>query len=196
LCNRLANRHGALYASAANQGIQMLRRQLLVAMGGTLASAIWAPVQAADESFALTSIALYLPEQALEERGPSAAVLSAYIEALIAQAKTALAAAPKQRGVSGSIVVGLKPPAQSRVWIMASNAGAQTALTALLKASLEATSPPAVKNWNAFALNFNAWGGGPAVASTLPVPDEWRRALDAQGGGMLPDSALSAIWPN
>ena len=59
-----------------------------------------------------------------------------------------------------------------------------------------AADPGAKAAFDAFAISFNAWGGGtPLASASLPVPDEWRRALP-KGGGVLPDDALRGAWPN
>jgi hypothetical protein len=165
-------------------------------MGAGLATAIAAPAWADDAVFKLVSISLYLPHQAMAERGPTSDELTAYIAALTDAAKAALAAAPKQAAVSSSIVVGLKAPGRSRVWIVGGGLEAQRALAGLMKTPLEAVRAPPVSGWNAFALNFDAWGGAGAPVAAMPIPDEWRLAMQAQGGGMLPDDALKAVWPN
>ena len=164
-------------------------------MGALAASAAAARAWAGDDAFKLVSISLYLPDQTMQERGPDEKALAAYIEALVGAAKAALAAAPKQAGTTASIVVGLKAPGRSRVWIVGGGIANQRALTALLKAPLEAVPAPPVTGWNALALNFDVWGGGGAPTAKMPIPDEWRLAMQAQGGGMLPDDALKAVWP-
>jgi len=130
----------------------------------------------------------------MEERGPPVQVLSDFIKSLVAQANSVMAAAPKQAGESGSVVVGLKPPARSRVWIVAASSGDESKLTKILKAPLEAVPAPAVIGLNAFALNFDARGGSGAKPAGFPIPDEWKRAMAKTGAGMLPDAPLKAIW--
>ena len=143
--------------------------------------------------FALTSVALYLPEQAMRERGPTTDALIEYIDKLKARAETVLRSSPKIPGCHAAIVVALKPPAKSRVWLASTNKTNQVLLSVALKAPLEMVVPPAVMGINAFALNFDANGGdGSVAAATLPVPDEWQQALP--NGGMLPDDAVRAVW--
>jgi len=148
-------------------------------------------------AFRITSIVLYLPNQAMVERGPPAQALIAYLDALKAKASLVLAQAQPQVGASGALVVGLKPPAQSRVWIVMADKSRKAEFVSLMKAPLEAIQPPAVVGLNAFALNFDAWGGAqPPVAPGYPIPDEWMEAMRHSGGGMLPDAPMKAVWPD
>jgi len=183
----------------------MIERRLLLFMSAVaLATAFAAraadpPPKAASppSAFVATNLALYLPDQVMLERGPPTEVLAPYVRALIAAAEKAVNAAPPGRGVSGAFVVALKAPGRSRVWIMVGDPARQAEFTALLKGRLEAVpAPGGVKDNNAFAIAFNIWGGGTPLASTsLPVPDEWRRALP-KGPVNLPDDALRVVWPN
>jgi hypothetical protein len=148
------------------------------------------------EAFRMDSIALYLPEVAMKERGPSVDELVAFIKALVAKANDALEAKPKGRGASGALVVALKPPARSRIWIMVGDEAREAEFVGLLKPPLEAVPSPSVSGYNAFAINFSAWGGGgPPVAGPLPLPKEWRDAMGT-AGGRLPDDVLKVLWPD
>lgn len=154
-------------------------------------------VDATPKAFATTNLSLYLPDDVMAQRGPPTSLLAPYVRALIAAADKAISALPPGRGASGAFVVALKPPGRSRVWIMIGDPARQAEFTALLKGPLEAVpAPGGVRDVNAFAISFNAWGGGaPLASASLPVPDEWRRALP-KGGGVLPDDALRGAWPN
>ena len=177
----------------AGRQVRLGRRQLLVGATGALAAAA-APAFASTDAFRLTSLALYLPDVALRERGPDAEALTAFIDAIKAAANAELAGGPAEPGVSGSIVAGMKPPAKSRFWVVLADRPRAAALQARLKAPLEAIPPPTVRGWNAVAINFDAWGGdGKPHPPAMPIPDEWLRAVP-RGGGMLPDTALEAIW--
>ena len=162
-----------------------------------LAGAAW-PARAFDHAFQITSLVLYLPNQALVERGPPVADLTAYINALKAKADAVLTQAPAGVGASGSLVIGLKPPARSRVWIVMPDKTRQPEFAALLKGPLEAIQAPAVQGLNAFAINFNAWGGAqPPPKQTYPVPDEWVEAMRKSGQtGILPDAPMRMVWPD
>jgi hypothetical protein len=173
-------------------------RRLFLTSAGAMAAVGGTGAAAGPNPFVVTTVVLYLPDRALRERGPPPEALADYIKSLEARANAVLAALPGGRGVSGAVVVGLKPPARSRIWVMAGEKSREAELTAALKAPLESVSPPAVQGFNAFALNFDAWGGGsalfPSSSPPVPVPEEWRRALPH--GGILPDAVFRAIWPD
>jgi hypothetical protein len=169
---------------------------MIAVMGGALAASAWTPALADEPPFALVSVSLYLPDAQMKERGPTSEDLKAYLANLVDHAKAVLTAAPAQAGVSGAIVVGLKPPGRSRVWLWSNDKTRQHGLSTLLKAPLEALPGPFVSGWNAFALNFKAWGGDTSPIPQMPIPDEWNLALRSQGGGTIPDDALHAVWPN
>jgi hypothetical protein len=170
------------------------RRRLIALAGGIVLGAPLAARAAAAPAFAMTSIVLYLPEAAIRERGPTVQEFELYINALKAQANYTLSKAPTEPGVSGALVIGLKPPARSRVWIVASDPARKAGLVGLLKAPLEAIAPPEVSGLNAFALNFNAWGGSGAPGVGYPIPDEWKAGMTK--GGILPDTPMQAVWPD
>ncbi len=169
---------------------------MIAVMGGALAASAWTPALANDSAFTLAAVSLYLSDQAMKDRGPSPEELKAYIATLVEHANAVLAAAPAQAGVTGAVVVGLKPPSRSRIWLWSNDKTRQHGLSTLLKAPLEALPAPFVSGWNAFALNFKAWGGDMSPVPQMPIPDYWNLALRSQGGGMIPDDALQAVWPN
>ena len=170
------------------------RRQVLAGATSALAATA-TPALAATAAVKLTSLALYLPDAALRERGPDVDALAGFIDAIKAAANAELSRGPPEPGVSGSLVAGMKPPAQSRFWVVLPDSQRATTLQARLKAPLEAIRAPAVRGWNAVAINFDAWGGdGRPRPPGMPIPDEWLRAVP-RGGGRLPDTALEAIWP-
>ena len=169
------------------------RRQMLVTAGALAGLSATNATAADSHAFAITSIVLYLPEQAVEARGPSKEGFEKFIGALVARANALMSGAPRP-GMPAALVVGLKPPARSRVWLVANDKPREAELTTLLKAPLEAILAPPVTGFNAFALNFNAWGGNGPNSMGYPIPDEWKHAL--VHGGMLPDDAFKIIWPD
>jgi hypothetical protein len=167
-------------------------------MGAGLAAAHAWPAMAETRAFQIASLVLYLPNQAMVERGPPAQALIAYIDALKDKANTILSQTPNQAGASGSLVVGLKPPAQSRVWVVMADKSRKAEFVSLLKAPLEQVQAPQLTGLNAFAINFNAWGGAqPPVPPGYPIPDEWIEAMKRiGGGGIMPDAPMKAAWPD
>jgi hypothetical protein len=175
-----------------------IERRLFLGSGLALAAASGARAAEPAATFTMVSIALYLPENAMVERGPPVEPLVAYFKALVAAADAVLAAGPPQPGATGALVVALKPPARSRVWLMVGDVARTGAFTSALKGPLEAVPAPAVNGYNAFAINFTAWGGGaplPRSPMPLPIPDEWLKAMTGDGG-VLPDSVLKVLWPD
>jgi hypothetical protein len=151
----------------------------------------------AGDVFLLKSIALYLPEKELVERGMTAAALAGYIKRLVSEANEVLGPAPRAPGASGALVVALKPPARSRLWVMEGDKTREAEFTSALKGRLEAVPPPPVLGVYAFAINFDVWGGGtPLRVSFLPIPDEWARVMTGKKQYLLPDDPLSVIWPD
>ena len=125
--------------------------------------------------FLLKSIALYLPEKELVQRGMTADALGGYIKQLVTEANEVLGHTPRAPGASGALVVALKPPARSRLWVMVGDKTREAELASFLKSRLEAVPPPTVQGVYAFAINFDVWGGGkPLGVPFLPIPDEWR----------------------
>jgi hypothetical protein len=172
----------------------MLTRRTIVSGVTGLVAASTTPAWAATPAFQLTSLALYLPEVALRQRGPDTESLTAFIHAIVAAANAELSRGPGEAGCCGSLVVGMKPPAKSRFWVVMTDKGREASLQGRLKRPLEDVPPPEVRGWNAVAINFDAWGGdGTVHQPAVSFPDEWLRAVP-QGGGIVPDSAFEVIW--
>jgi hypothetical protein len=150
--------------------------------------------------FMLTSVALYQPDPVLRERmGADATPLSNYIKALQAEASAIFSNAERGDGLSGSIVVAVKPGGQSRVWLVLGQNKLDPALREALIARLQRVQPVvAVSGPIAFALNFNAWGAGTPIlqpAEHIPIPEEWKAAMKGQPAGVMPDAPLEVLWP-
>ncbi len=170
------------------------RRWFLVGAATLLSAIAGKAVGKPAQAFALASGVLYLPAEAMSQRGLPADVLAGYMKSLVAKADEVLGLSPPDAGVSGALVVALKPPARSRIWIVAGDTAREPKLTSLLKGPLEAMPAPNVSGYIAFALNFDSWGGGHRLVLPMPIPDEWRRAMSHSG--VLPDDVLKVIWPD
>jgi hypothetical protein len=145
--------------------------------------------------FAVTSIALYQPDSVLRERvGTDAREFAKYLKALEAAAEVAFASLSNADGVTGSIVVALKPGGLARFWLVLGSNRLPQGLQETLLEGLASIPPLSVANGPvAAALNFNAWGGGRpilAAGELVPIPEEWRSAV-----GVLPDAPLKIVWP-
>ena len=172
----------------------MNRRKFALGIGGVSALALPTWAAGTNSSFQMVSIVLYLPDQAMWERGPTVEALAAYVKGLVSRANETLAAQPPRPGVSGAVVMGLKPPSQSRMWLVLGDNKRQGELASILQAPLESVPAPSVSGLNAFAINFDAWGGGERLPSQIPVPDEWARVMNSPG--ILPDAPMRKLWPN
>ena len=150
-------------------------------------------------AFDMTSVGLYQPSIAYEERVGDVKPLSDYIAALREEARRTFEAASPGPGITGAIVVAVRPGNSSRVWLVTGENVLSPTVSESLRRRLEAVPAVTVKNGPiGFAMNFNAWGGGKPIpvpeSYPIPVPQEWRDALTA-GGGYLPDDALPKAWP-
>ena len=146
------------------------------------------------------SIYLYQPDQVLRTRlGGNADRLAEYLNALNVTALAVLSAARPELPTSGAIVVAVKPGKRSRVWLSISDGGISKDLRVTLIDRLESIEPMDVYVGPvAVALSFHAWGGAMSRSdkdSVVPIPEEWKNAAKATGGGTLPDSALNFLWP-
>jgi hypothetical protein len=148
--------------------------------------------------FTMTSLALYQPEEMLPIRfGGDVGPLADYVEALVAAADRTFAGAKRGTGVSGALVVALRPGRRSKVWLALGDNRLDDELRRALIAALEAVPPVEVHGGPfAFNLNFEAWGGGtPATSpeSPLAIAPEWR---GVKVSGVMPDAVLDVLWPD
>jgi OmpA family len=156
-----------------------------------------APVAAGP--FQLRGIVLYQPNAMLVARlgANGARPLSNYIGQIKVSLASVIAAAPPQPGVTAALVVGVKPSGAVRTWLVAPAGSLPAALAAQLQTAAQAVPPMAVQNGPiAFALVFNAWGGGAPITDAqhpAPMPPEWRTG--APGPVLVPDGVFARIWP-
>lgn len=170
----------------------MLRRTLLIALSMVAPSC----ARSQETGFRQTSVSLYSPVFAWERDGPPAKVIAEYVLSLSARAKEVLQTRPAVNA-SGSLVVALKPPKQSRVWVVTGEQAKTDILQAALAGPLGEVPPPTVRGVLAFALDFDAGAGGVQpnrLEGVIAVPEEWANALSDKGG-RIPDDALSVVWP-
>ena len=133
-------------------------------------SLVWAESNGA---FVSTSLTLYQPDAALRTRiGNDVAPLGSYVLALTTIADRAFSSVPHAPGVTGSIVVAVKPGGLSRFWLVLGNNELPKGLQEALLKELASVKPLAVNNGPvAFAINFDAWGGGQTnLAPNEPFP--------------------------
>lgn len=149
-----------------------------------------------ESSFENTLITLYQPDQDLRARGVAAEALSRYINTIETAARLALNNDWSRQGVSGALVLGVKPAAKSHLWIVLDDERRKREFMILLKADIEAIAPPSVKGPIAFALQFDAWGGG-RRPGMIAAPSEWADASRRAGRALaVPDEIFDSLWPD
>ncbi len=156
------------------------------------------PSAAAQEkpAFETTSLTVYQAE-ILETVMPDVDQLTGYLDRLQDVAKQRFAAVKGQPGVSGSIVIAVKPGGKRRIWVM-SPASIAPAIRSSIEAALMA-QPQSMDLKGVFliAINFDAWGGGENWPPNAPgpLPPEWERQIPPEGV-MLDDAFLLKVWPD
>lgn len=167
---------------------------LLLALAAGSADAQRVPV------YVMTGVSFYQPKTELRERlGDSSAPFVDYVDQIDARLRQVFAEQPRDQGVSGAVVVALKPGRRARYWLAFGNRGVDTQLQSRILAVMEGIVPLAVQDTVAMAVHFDAWGGGAPVSSPQSpyvMPPEWEQALKTAGGGRLPDAVLSVLWPD
>lgn len=144
-------------------------------------------------AWTMHSITLYLPAPVIERR-ISSGVLAEYIRELQTRASTEFASRPVQRGVSGAVVVMVKPGGKARAWI-ATGEPIESNIRAEIETAMAAIAPPEVTGGPVvFGLLFSAWGGGePPPGLPMPTPDSWK-VLSADGGRLMDDRFYEEAW--
>jgi hypothetical protein len=156
-------------------------------------------VAASAGPFQMRSVALYQNNATLVARlgANGARSLATYVGQIRARLTALLAAVPPQPGVTAALVVGVKPDGAVRTWIVAPAGGLSPALAAQIQSAALAVPPVVVQNGPiAFAIIFNAWGGGAPITDQthpVPLPTEW--TAGATGPELLPDGVFARIWP-
>jgi len=150
-----------------------------------------APASAA-APYAVNSIVLLQPQEALQERVDGAQPLAAYIKALNAAAQEQLQHAAPGAPASGHIVVAVRADGARRIWLDYAPA-LPAAVAGPLRAALERVAPMRVRSGAAvFAIDASLWGG--ARASAPPSPEQWRRAADRAGGPVEVEDLVLRIF--
>jgi len=147
--------------------------------------------------FVVSGLVLYQPNNMLAFRiRNDARAFANYLGQVEARETALFAQAGPHRGVSGAIVIAIKPGGQSRAWLVLGPNVQLDPTPAHIKAEAEAVPPlPVQAGPIAVAILFKAWGGGLPVtdaAHPAPIPLEWAGAAAPE---MVPDGPLARIWP-
>lgn len=151
---------------------------------------------AAAQAFKRKDVILYLPDREMVHR-VEVSDLSPYLKAVETAVDEAAEAAPVQVGVSGVLLVMVKPDGRSRVWMVTGEPAPATEASQAVIAAAEAVETPPVRNGPILVgLAFEGWGGGAAPGgNTAPIPQEWYAHFPPQGGA-LDDAMMARIWPD
>jgi hypothetical protein len=132
--------------------------------------------------FRQLSVVFYQPEAVLRTRlGDDTAPLAAYVRQIDRSAAAALRTIPNAPGFQAALVIALKPGGTSHAWLV-TRRKLPPDVAPQLVAAAQAEPPLSVQGGPvAFAIIFNALGGGgPAVtdaAHPIPIPTEWRKGV-------------------
>jgi hypothetical protein len=157
-------------------------------------AALAAPVEAAapapvEPAFRLKAVILgYQPDAVLADRlAGQKPAFDAYVSRIETRLATTLAAHPTPK-FSAALVIALKPDGDAHAWLVSRSSIPANLATAL---TMDATTetPFAVQGGRmAFAIVFNAYGGGKSVTDKshpIPIPPAWHQsatpALDQDG---------------
>jgi hypothetical protein len=179
----------------------MLRILALVAvLCAALGLAGTMPAQAETPGvYEFRSITLYLPQGVIAERLPETRVLADYILALSAKADATFVATERKHGVSGALVVVVKPGKRSRAWVVTGRPALPAAFVTALEEALGEVAAPETSGIVAFGLIFDGWGGGAPPTTgrglEMPLPDSWVEALGPDGA-FLDDKLILKVWPD
>jgi len=137
------------------------------------------------------SITLYLPGEVIEPRVP-AGILATYVGALKERA-TIEFSAHSHAGVSGVIVVMIKPGQESRSWLV-TGTPVQTEIRDSIEQAFEAVVAPNVSGGPVvFGLVFSAWGGGESPPGMpMPIPESWN-VLSGPEGRLMDDAFFNEV---
>jgi hypothetical protein len=147
-------------------------------------------------AFQTLEVVLYQPDEVLERRVGDVAELAAYVERLQAECSAYFSGADMPEALD--IVVAVRPPRASRVWLVSATRSERDPLCQHLE---EIESPQVREGPLAFAILASVAGGkhpraGSEELFTPPMPREWQQEIARHEGLLqLPDAILESIWP-
>lgn len=151
------------------------------------------------KGFEMYGMVLYQPESILMDRlRHDLNPLADYAFKIEEEAKKVFAEGEKlQEGWSGALVIAIKPEKKSCFWMVSNNKLLPADFRKSLLSELSKLDVFEVqKGPVAFAIKFNAWGGGEKPKDKFPIPEVWLKAIEGREDVILPDTPLSTIWPN
>ncbi len=148
--------------------------------------------------FSMSGLILYQEDQVMRDRiASNISLLADYSLILEARAKEVFKNAEPQDGVSGVIVVTIKPGNQSRMWLALENDTLPETLKQNVLQELSSVKTiPVKKGPIMFGLRFDAWGGGKPLEESHPIPQEWKDVIKDNNPVIIPDTPLAVLWPD
>lgn len=152
--------------------------------------------EAPAEAWVGQDVVLYLPDPIMKARVKVSA-LSPYVNAATLAAEGAVRAAPVQPGVSGMLLLMVKPGGRAKAWVVTGEPALKPETVAAVVKAVEAVPAPAVREGPILVgVGFEAWGGGaPPAGASPPIPRDWY-AHFAKDGGKLDDAFMARVWPD
>jgi len=147
-------------------------------------------------AFQTLEVVLYQPDEVLERRAGDVAELAAYVKDLQTECSAYFAGITAPEALD--IVVAVRPPRSSRVWLVSPTRNENDPLCR----RLEEIEPPQIREGPlAFAILASVAGGRhPSARSegpfAPPMPREWQEATARLSGPVtVPDAILELVWP-
>jgi hypothetical protein len=149
--------------------------------------------------FEVNDLTLYQPDAVLAERLGTVDAFGAYVNTVRDKLSEFWENNKVPQPMAGVVVVGIKPPSQSRFWLILpveQRAEFQLALNSKLK---DLPVPPVKNGGVAVAINFTLGDITPPVRDMKqyapPMPEEWSTALKTMTEPEpLPDCVFNRIW--
>ncbi|MDB5970663.1 MAG: hypothetical protein JWQ90_3113 [Hydrocarboniphaga sp.] len=153
---------------------------------------------AADFVYRPVGLKVYQADDVIRARVPGGpSQLGAYVHGISHTLRDVLTQGAAGPGFGAAVLVVVMPGQQSRKWIL-TPAQLPSDLMDRIQQAVDKLAAPLVQNGPvAFAVQFEAWGGGPlpsATAPELPTPVAWLRALGAQARYPMQDADLAKVW--
>ena len=153
---------------------------------------------AADFVYRPVGLKIYQADEVVIARVPGGPMrLGVYVHSISRELRELFEARGAGGGFGAAIVVIARPGQLSRHWVLA-RTELPTDLRSAIQNAVDSLPTPTVRNGPvAFAVMFEAWGGGPLPTvpkPALPTPVEWLRALEKQAQYPMQDSDLDRVW--
>ena len=163
------------------------------ALAVLLAFAMASPLALAAEPFTNAAIVLLQPEEMIQARIKSEAELARYMKNIEAAASATMQGMFQRKPVGGFVVVALKPPGKSKVWLDLDTSMPE-ATQAALRGAIESLPVPQVQGGIVvFALKASFRGGRPPTRGA-PAPAEWKAEAARHAEKLEVGALVERVW--